>query len=196
MIWSALAVLLSAVDVAPRSEEAFRFVFRQELDSSCGYAVVASLLTLYAETPVSEAALVKKAPSDRNEIDFLMMRDILGEYGYAARGYRMRIEQLEEALAAIRPLIVHYRHPTRHFVLLLGVSREGFVVADPAVGLALTDRRDFASRWSGAVMAASIDDRPAEAVCREATDFVLQRTDALGGAGDVIFAIGQPGVHQ
>ena len=146
------ALLLDAI--APESETAYRFVLRQQLDSSCGYAAVASILALYSERHAEERDLIRRFSSgDKSaRTSLYTMSQIFREYDIDARAYFMTYEELLQIPVGLLPGIAHVRIPQDHFVLVVAVNDKYVVVGDPAFGLGFTDRGSFCGEWSGNIL--------------------------------------------
>jgi ABC-type bacteriocin/lantibiotic exporter with double-glycine peptidase domain len=158
--------LFTLLSTALVSEEELRFThnYKQGYDTSCGIAVTASLLTKYWNIPVSEADLYQNLIVDRASdeqvtytVSFLDIADCLKQYQVQSRAYRMDWEALDDTLSkGFTPIIIHYEEPNPHFALLLGLEPQYALVADPAVGINLVDKKTFTQNYSGnALLAAS-----------------------------------------
>lgn len=80
MLTAALVLSIFCGDVIPKSETAYRFLHKQELDDSCGYAVVASFLSIYSGISVNEETLLDIYPVEGDgEISFADMRQIFSD---------------------------------------------------------------------------------------------------------------------
>jgi predicted double-glycine peptidase len=181
-----IASIVSAI--VPKSAVSFEYVFRQERDASCGYAVVASLLAIYFDVPTSEAKLVEAFPpeSGTGKIAFSAMVPMLSCFDIDSRGFAMSLVDLEKALDSSSPLIVHFGSGEGHFALLLASVSDGLVVADPAAGLSVVSREEFRSRWSGSVLAVHSTKGDPGAVCLDAARFASDRKQSLEAAfGDL-----------
>ena len=175
------SLFLLVASILPKSDTAFTYSLRQGQDDSCGYAVVASLLNIYSGMLVDEATLhAEYGTVNEGEISFADMKMILDEYGVSSRGYLMDIFEVAESLELVRPLVIHFAHPYRHFALLLGRIDAGFVVADPANGLVLLAFEEFVTRVSGAVLVASVHEEMSNALCGAAVEAVQTRMAQLG----------------
>jgi uncharacterized protein len=155
-------------EVMPKEGLRFAFVREQGFDRSCGFSAAASLMSLYWRLEVDERELVdsyapEKLDSGRLEVSFSDLACIFSDYGFAVKSVRMTWPQLEAALSAYAPIVIHYQRPDRHFVLALRASSGWIITLDPALGCEIQSREQFMERWSGAAMlafseAASRDD--------------------------------------
>jgi predicted double-glycine peptidase len=153
-------------EVRPKEALRFEHVFEQGFDSSCGYSAAASLLALYWDKRVDEAALIERFASEAlAEGRFLANMEglsrIFSDYGLSVKGVMMSWEQLAIALNGFAPILVHYDRPDRHFALALRARYGWIITLDPAMGCELQSRDQFMERWSGAalVVASSVERR-------------------------------------
>lgn len=136
----------------------FRTVVRQEYDYSCGSAALATLLTYSYGRPTTESdaftsmyAAGDQAQIRRVGFSMLDMKRYLTAHGFAAEGYRLSLDELAEfdqpsiALVTIGPY--------RHFVVVKGISADQVLIGDPALGLKIVSRQDFARMWNGVILA-------------------------------------------
>lgn len=148
----------AAVKVITWRDIPFRTVVRQEYDYSCGSAALATLLTYSYGRPTTEsdAFTAMYAAGDQAQIrkvgfSMLDMKHFLTTHGFAAEGYRLSLDELAEfdqpsiALVTIGPY--------RHFVVVKGISADKVLIGDPALGLKVISRQDFARMWNGVILA-------------------------------------------
>jgi predicted double-glycine peptidase len=155
-------VMLMAVDhTVPKESLRFRHVMEQGLDASCGLATAASALNLYWQIPVLEAELLAGLfTGGANEevwtdgrVSLASMAAAFEARGVSARAFRLDWDGLEDVLLrGYAPVVVHYDRPDPHFALLLGISGETAVVADPARGLETLAKAGFEKRYSGVAL--------------------------------------------
>lgn len=136
----------------------FRTIIRQRYDYSCGSAALATLLHHHFGEPVGEAEVFQAmyAAGDQEKIrkvgfSLLDMKRYLASRGYEADGYRVSLEQLEQAHTP--GITVIQLNGYRHFVVIKGVKAGKVLVGDPAAGLRTYSRGDFAKIWTGVVFA-------------------------------------------
>jgi ABC-type bacteriocin/lantibiotic exporter with double-glycine peptidase domain len=160
--WIGLTLLLALGRTVPKEDLRFMYVMEQGMDASCGMAAVATALSLYWRVPVREAELLAGLFSLGAEVDgredgtvsLASMAAALGDNGISTRAFRVDWDGLEAILArGYAPLVVHYDWPDPHFALLLEISGEVAVLADPARGLETLGRAGFEKRYSGVAMA-------------------------------------------
>jgi predicted double-glycine peptidase len=143
--------------VLSKEELRFSFVFEQGFDRSCGFSAAASLLSLYWKQGLSEADLAyryapEKLDSGQLNLNFADLARICSDSGFSVKGVRMNWAQLGTALEKYAPIIIHYSHPDRHFVLALRSRGNWIITLDPALGCELQSREQFMERWSGAAL--------------------------------------------
>jgi uncharacterized protein len=157
-----LTLLLASGQPVPKENLRFIYVMEQGMDASCGMATVATALSLYWYVPVMEAELLAGLFSRGEEMDgrkdgtvsLASMAAAFENKGISARAFRLDWNGLEDILArGYAPLVVHYDRPDPHFALLLEISGEVAVLADPARGLETLGRAGFEKRYSGVAMA-------------------------------------------
>jgi len=141
----------------PLPHEALRFEYVQEqgLDTSCGLACAATLLSRYYNIAVSEAMLIAGIAEGKGQYGASMadLSALLAAHGVQAKGFKFTYTELEAACAkGFAPIIVHYDRPELHWALLLWVEKGFVVVSDPARGTELLSAAQFAQRWSGAAL--------------------------------------------
>ncbi|MFH2113427.1 MAG: cysteine peptidase family C39 domain-containing protein [Spirochaetota bacterium] len=157
-----LALILAMDQPVPKENLRFIYVMEQGMDASCGMATVASALSLYWQVPVQEAELLAGLVGQDGTVDgqsdgtvnLASMAEAFEASGVSARAFRLDWDGLEDILArGYAPLVVHYDRPDPHFALLLGISGDMAVLADPARGLDTLGRAGFDKRYSGVAMA-------------------------------------------
>lgn len=132
-------------------------IYRQRAELTCGPAALASLLTFYCGDPCTEDEIAKLAGSyEQLGTSLLGLRNACRVRGHVAAGYRMDMAQLRATLDDLGiPVLVHYREPIEHFVLVVAVRGDHVLVSDPAGGSVDLAREDFTRRFSGAVLVVS-----------------------------------------
>jgi len=157
-----LALFLAMDQPVPKENLRFTFVMEQGMDASCGLATVATALSLYWRIPVLEAELLAAGFADvlpgdgraEGTVSLASMARSFESRGVSARAFRLDWNELADILSrGYAPLVVHYDRPEPHFALLLGISGEVAVLADPARGLETLGRTGFGKRYSGVAMA-------------------------------------------
>ncbi len=126
----------------------FRGTVEQQYDFSCGAASVATLLRFHYDRPTTEGEVFSEmwATGERETImqvgfSLLDMKNFLRVHGYAADGFRISLDDLQEAsIPAIALVIVD---GYRHFVVIKGISDTEVLIGDSALGVRLVPRDQF-----------------------------------------------------
>ncbi len=147
-------------DIQSKESLRFRGVSEQRYDTSCAFASVATLLSLYWGIEAREkgllkqffGALDKKNPEKEYTINMLQLRQLIQERGLEAAGFKMNAQQLAQVSGRYAPILVHYQKPTEHFALLLGTIDAYFVMADPARGIEILSERQLERRRDALVL--------------------------------------------
>ena len=50
------------------------------------------------------------------------------------------------------PIIIHYAKPDTHFVVVISRSNDRFIIADPARGIKLIEKKELVEKWSGIIL--------------------------------------------
>ncbi len=159
------AVLLSSL--TGTAEQEAQFLLRQQYDTSCGFAVTASLLTCWYGYEVSEKTLIDTELEDAEDpnyvISFFAISEILNRYTVASQGFHMDIQKLPQTLQDFGPLICWDNEEEGHFFLLLDIFQEGpdlvYVIGDPSSGIIYADRKEFSRQWSGRILVSAASSR-------------------------------------
>lgn len=208
-----LASALQAQLLETRESLLFAVVPRQAEAQSCGYAVLAGLIRLLgassgtdstpsdtqhtgdASLPIAdEASLIARyggsAPEGAKPLSLLDMTRILADYGVSSVPVWIAPENIGAALSRAGLLILHYRAPSPHFILALGMEDGLIAVADPADGLTVLSAEELATRASGYALILSTDEpqrRRAAATAAEAThSAAICRRQLKTIAGDIL----------
>ena len=168
------ALFLAWMLRAAVSREALRFeaVHEQEGDLSFGLAAAASLADLYRGLPCGEAdlraALAPASGRVERATDLGELAALLEGLGLSVRAVRLDSASAVEALRrGYAPLLVHLRDDGGHFALLLALSRDAAVLADPARGLTTLSAREFADSFTGGALAAVLPGARVDGTARE-----------------------------
>lgn len=129
-------------------------LLRQEWDTSCGAAALATVLTFTFNDPVSERDVVSGLLRQtepvivrhRGGFSLLDMKRYVAERGYRAVGFSgMSIADIRYMDAPIVPVSFH---GYSHYVVFRGVTGDGAVaIADPAFGNRTISRERFEDAW-------------------------------------------------
>jgi predicted double-glycine peptidase len=144
----------SRVKVVSYRDIPFRTVVRQRYDFSCGSAALATLLRYHYDREVGEEQIFRAmyAAGDQDVIrrvgfSLLDMKQFLEASGYHADGYRLNIDNLA---SMDKPAIVMIDTAGyKHFVVFKGDDAGRVLIGDPALGLKIYSREQFASMWNG-----------------------------------------------
>lgn len=125
---------------------------RQRDQSDCGPACIASVMSFYGlKVPV--ARIRQKAGTDREGTSMWGMIKVLEHFNFESKGLKGTTEHLSKLPL---PFIAHIRHldGLQHYVCVYKVNNRGLRVMDPVDGrVAYWELEEFASKWSGAVIA-------------------------------------------
>jgi predicted double-glycine peptidase len=129
--------------ISPYVETRALGVVRQTNSFSCGAAAVATLLSAIFGQPVSESeilALVATHVADlgipmTDGIPALSLVFALTACGMPAAGYKLDRPALRDYFTrGGLPVIAHVLEPEKHFVVVVGLVRDVYVLADPGWG--------------------------------------------------------------
>jgi predicted double-glycine peptidase len=141
-----------------------RYVVKQELDYSCGAAVLATLMRYYYGDDTSEreilellnvrlrtlprADLLRK---QRSGFSLLDLKIVAEQKGYKAAGFELSLDQIGKLVA---PVVVYVRPlGYDHFAILRGVAGDRVLLADPARGNLSMNTSRFAEEYGGVIFA-------------------------------------------
>lgn len=129
-------------------------VIRQQWDTSCGAAALATVFTYTFNDPVTErevaSGLLRQTEPlkvrHRGGFSMLDMKRYAAERGYRGIGFRdMKFEDIRYLEAPIVPVSFHGYN---HYVVYKGLTPEGDVhIADPAFGNRTLSRERFEDAW-------------------------------------------------
>jgi uncharacterized protein len=144
--------------VSSMLERRYERVVRQQYDFSCGAAALATLLRFHYSDPQDEQSvfLGMWRDGDREQIrkvgfSLLEMKRYLANRGIQSDGYRVTLEQIEQAQAPGIALINIDRY--KHFVVVKGIDRLDVLVGDPSLGIRRLSRAEFLKMWNGVYFA-------------------------------------------
>lgn len=119
----------------------------QATQSECGLACASMVLNYFGcEIPMSE--LRSRQPVGRDGLSLLALKNLLGEYGFQARG--VRLVHASDAENLQTPAIVHW--DGAHFVVVTSVGKHKVRLVDPATGHRQVSRSEFEASASGACL--------------------------------------------
>lgn len=131
-----------------------RAIIRQTSPATCGPAALATLLTFYFDDPVTEEEMAKLVGADKKSLSSMReLRDASRAKGYKAEGFRATLAALTHQVETSGlPVLVHFKEPTQHYVLVVGRVGDFILVTDPARGEVSMHQTDFLRRWDGFVL--------------------------------------------
>ncbi len=143
------------------AERKFAHTIRQQLDFSCGAAVIATLLTYYYHENTSESRVLgvlqdlpgltdwkKKAAEGFSFADLIFAAN---KFGYAAQAAEIAVSELRKLNG---PIIVHFDKTSfQHFVVLRKITDDVAYVSDPIIGDSILNIADFSKIYTGNAMA-------------------------------------------
>jgi Peptidase C39 family len=118
---------------------------RQELDNTCGLAVLATILE-WTGNPVTEATLhkqVKIAEQGMSLFDWQQLAKKHKIHGIWVRSEPSALESLPT------PFVVQIKDPTGHFVIVRRAYNDHVYIADPNAGNLLLSNAEFLRVWTG-----------------------------------------------
>lgn len=125
---------------------------KQSHGSSCGFACLANLLSVFIGYAADESS-IERARDGSESADgssLLSLLDSARRLGYEAKAYRMDVGLLQTVLTEIGiPVIGLYHSPTAHYVIAVAPVCDGILVFDPASGFSVLSRSQLLGRWSG-----------------------------------------------
>lgn len=154
------ATLIGQDGEAPRASRTSKAarrktVIRQTSPATCGPAVLATLLTVWFDDPVTEEEMMKLAGTDKHTVSSLkqLATACVAKKNYKAEGRRWNLPRLlREIDTSGVPVITHLKVPTEHYVLVVGRAGGYLLVSDPDRGEVTIHRTDFLRRWDGFVL--------------------------------------------
>ena len=152
----AFGLFSGAVGVPVKSIKEARFdrVVRQIYDFSCGSAALATLLTHHYDMPMTEEQAFREmfkagdqAAIKASGFSLFDMQAFLKTRGMKADGFRITLDQL--ASTGIPAITLINTRGYNHFVVVKGLSADGVLVGDPALGMKIMPRAEFDESWQG-----------------------------------------------
>jgi predicted double-glycine peptidase len=118
---------------------------RQELDNTCGLAVLATILE-WTGNPVTEATLHKQAKITEKGMSLFEWQQLAKKYKINWIWVRSEPSALESLPA---PFVVQIKDPTGHFVIVRRAYNDHVYIADPNAGNVLLSNSEFLRVWTG-----------------------------------------------
>lgn len=118
---------------------------RQELDNTCGLAVLATILE-WTGNPVTEATLHKQAKITDKGMSLFDWQQLAKQY----KIYGIWVRSEPSALESLpTPFVVQIKDPTGHFVIVRRAYNGHVYIADPNAGNVLLSQTEFLRVWTG-----------------------------------------------
>ena len=173
-------LLLLLLSVQPKEELRFRFIPKQQHETSCGLAAAAGALSLYWHIPVTERDLALSLFGDKRpgkeRISLATLKETLETWGVSSRGFWIPALQLCSLTDHFSPLLVYFSKPEPHFALLLGEASGVWILADPAEGTIFLSQREFEQRYGEVVLLMHPQGQPGRSMLvEEAKKYTLSR---------------------
>ena len=170
-----------------KEELRFQSSYKQEYESSCGLAAAAGALNFYWGIPVAEEELARvlyreAADSGENSssLSLQSLKELLETEGLLVRGYRLSSTELRVLIKDFAPILVYFSEPEAHFLLLLAVAGDLWVVSDPAAGTTVLSRTDFDLRFGKAALVMQAQGKQADSfLLASESDRSLERYNLL-----------------
>lgn len=132
-------------------------VVGQTIDFTCGPAALATLLTHYYGTPISEATFTERAVADMTSrgkevtegLTLLSLKKALTTESITSAGYKLNLEQLRKIMEAGLPVVANVQYPKGHYYLVLGIDDQNVLLADPSWGVRSQPLTNFLNAWNG-----------------------------------------------
>lgn len=156
-------------------------VVGQTSDYTCGPAALATLLTHYYGTPVSEAHFTELATEDMAKrgkqvlsgLTMLSLKNALATEGISAEGYKIGVPELRALTSGGLPVLVNVQYPKGHYYLVIDMDDENVLLADPSWGMRSQSIQQFLHAWNGVVLVP----QPSEAQAAHALQFAQQQKE-------------------
>ena len=121
-------------------------IVKQNFESSCGGASLATLLNFYYGQNVSEIDILKAMDSNgKKQVSFSEMLKILPQFGFQGQGYAAGYDQLKQLKI---PVVVYIKPKGEdHFSILRGISDDTVWLADSSYGNLKMSKTQFLEVW-------------------------------------------------
>lgn len=149
----------------------YQSVVGQTTDFTCGPAALATLLTHYYGTPVSEQTFTERSVADMQArgkevtegLTMLSLKNALSAEAITSDGYRLDIDQLRQVMETGLPVVANVQYPKGHYYLVLGLDDHSVLLADPSWGVRSQPIENFLNAWNGVVLIPQPNETQAEA---------------------------------
>jgi uncharacterized protein len=137
-----------ALPLYPNSEKVqlgWDGIKRQELDNTCGLAVLATILE-WTGNPVTEVTLHKQVKLTEQGMSLFDWQQFAKKYKINGIWVRSEPSALESLPT---PFVVQIKDPIGHFVIVRRAYNEHVYIADPNIGNMLLSNAEFLRVWTG-----------------------------------------------
>jgi predicted double-glycine peptidase len=157
----------------------------QTSEVTCGPAALSTLLNVYLGATTTENEMARLSGTyEQGTSTLLGLRDACAAKGFEAQGYKLTLDQLKGFLDTRHiPILVHFREPTFHYLLVAGCIEHNLLVLDPASGSLSMPEEDFLRRWSGKVLVVGSKDKQKTAPDNKSLESAKARITGLRRTG-------------
>lgn len=165
----------------------FKGVTGQTTDFTCGPAALATLLTHYYGTPVTEQVFTERAMADMaargkevtEGLTLLSLKNALTPENITSAGYKLNLTQLRKVMETGLPVVANVQYPRGHYYLVLGLDEENVLLADPSWGVRSQPIANFLNAWNGVVLVPQPNAAQAEVARQEVSAQMLKYRERL-----------------
>jgi len=128
-----------------------KFLIPQDDRFDCGVACIRTILKWYNVS--SDAETVRLASgTNRDGTTIQGLQDAFEEFGFDSEGYEA--DELSQLTNLHLPIILHIECDNwlNHFVVLIEVIGNKFIIADPAQGIVVYSRDQIENRWTSKIL--------------------------------------------
>ncbi|MCG8316078.1 MAG: peptidase domain-containing ABC transporter [Pseudomonadales bacterium] len=111
--------------------------------SECGLACLAMVLNYYGSN-VDLASMRQRHETSLKGLNLYQLMAIANDWKLQGRALKVEIEELEKIRL---PTIIHWEF--NHFVVLVGINKDGYQVLDPSCGPRKIKRNEFSEKYTG-----------------------------------------------
>ena len=135
----------------------FSYIQKQHNEYFCGVSIIKALVSLCLEIDVEQEdifslVMMNASAKQSSGISFLDMKNCLMFFSINSDGFKVNNPEMLSSLfySSKFPIVCHTLHEgSGHFVLLVEIVDDFFVILDPAYGTRLLSNRDFFKEWTG-----------------------------------------------
>lgn len=114
----------------------------QTQKTECGLSCVC-MINHYYRNYITMDELRRQVEIGRDGTSFLQLVELLKQYGHEVKSYRVDAENIGKIPA---PAIILWN--SRHFVVLEKITKNGYIIVDPAIGTLRVDKKEFEEKFS------------------------------------------------